>query len=282
MNIFLTGGTGFVGSNMLNRLLHEGHKVYAQRRVGSQPRVALHIQPTWIDAELDADFGEVLSECDLVLHLASHTPNPPYAPLDECLYWNVYAPVRLFIAAKKAGINHFLVAGSCFEYGASAIDQEYVHPASMLKPNLSYPTSKAIASNTFSALAKMENLKIKLLRIFQVYGEGEAITRLWPSLRAAAMSGQDFPMSSGSQVRDFISVDEVTAKFAEELDFSNFASGNFYVRNVGTGRPQSLLEFSQDWWRRFGATGSLQPGKKDIRPGEISRLVANVVDRYVE
>lgn len=282
MNIFLTGGTGFVGSNMLNELLHRGHTIYAQRRPNSSPRVQPEFQPIWIERPLDEDFSDVLSSCEMVIHLASHAPNPPYAPLDEYIYWNVYAASKLLMTAKKHGIKNYIIAGSCFEYGKSAENQEFVHPSTDTQAIISYPVSKAIASHLFASFAKSENLKIKLLRIFQVYGTGEDSKRFWPSLKHAAENNLDFPMSHGTQIRDFISVDQVVDIFMQELDFSSFIDGNFYIRNVGTGKPQSLIDFANFWWRQFEAKGQLLSGQINARPGEIHRLVANVEDRHIE
>lgn len=273
MRLFVTGGTGFVGSHFLQQALAAGHEVVALRRPGSQPRVPLAVQPRWVDGALDADWSDALQGCDVLVHLASHTPNPPYAPLDECLYWNVFAGMKLAVDAAAVGISRFLVAGSCFEYGqvpASAGDLATTQP---LAPTLSYPTSKAAASVAFEGFAREQGHRVKILRIFQVYGEGEQATRLWPSLRRAAAEGKDFPMSAGEQVRDFVRVEDVAAQFVRHLDFSLTVPGEPTVHHVGSGQAQTLLEFAQHWWNVFGATGELQPGRVPYRKNELFRLV---------
>jgi nucleoside-diphosphate-sugar epimerase len=281
MKIFLTGATGFVGSHFVNQAHAAGHTLVAQRRPGSRPRIALEREPQWVDRALDGDFSAELEGCDAVVHLAAHTPNPPYAPLDECLYWNVVASSRLLQAAAAQGVRDVLVAGTCFEYGLAAEGQDFIHPATELRPTLTYPVSKAAASTALLGLARHLNLRLQLLRIFQVFGEGEAATRFWPSLRAAAREGRDFPMSAGVQVRDFIEVTDVAAQFVAALDFSRVEPGRPQVRNTGTGRAQTLLEFAQHWWRAWGATGQLQPGQVGLRPGEVARLVANVDEVHI-
>jgi N-acetylglutamate synthase-like GNAT family acetyltransferase len=74
-------------------------------------------------------------------------------------------------------VRKFLIAGSCFEYGAAAAAQEYVRPDCALQPAVSYPISKAAASVALLGFARERNVCLQLLRIFQVYGEGEAVTR---------------------------------------------------------------------------------------------------------
>ncbi len=281
MHIFVTGATGFVGSHFVREAVRAGHAVTALRRLGSLSRIEAPDSVRWVDAALDGDLSQHLAGVDCVVHLAAHTPNPPYAPLDECLYWNVFASTRLIQAAADAGVRDFLVAGTCFEYGLAAQGQEFVHPATELRPTLTYPISKAAASSALLGLARNRALRMQLLRIFQVYGEGETATRFWPSLREAARSGRDFPMSAGTQVRDFIDVADVSHQFVQALDFAGVEPGNPHVRNIGTGQAASLMQFAQRWWAQWNATGRLLPGEVGLRPGELARLVANVDDVHV-
>jgi len=278
MHLFITGATGFVGSSVLRAARHAGHRVTALRRPGSLSRVDPPEHVQWIDAALDSDLTEYLIGVDCLVHLAAHTPNLPYAPLDECLYWNVFASAKLIQAAAAAGVVDFLVAGTCFEYGLAADGQALIHPGSELRPVLTYPVSKASASIALLGLARHLGLRMQLLRIFQVFGEGEAAGRFWPSLRHAAIGGADFPMSAGVQIRDFVDVADVAAQFVSALDFAEVTRGRPQIRNIGSGQPSSLLEFAQHWWRHWGATGRLMPGSVGLRPGEPARLVPNVVD----
>lgn len=281
MKLFVTGGTGFIGSHFLQQALAVGHDVIAQRRPGSRTRLSLTREPVWVERTLDQGFEAELAGCDAVVHLASHTPNPPYAPLDECLYWNVYATTRLLQQAASQGVRNVVVAGTCFEYGAAAKGQDYVHPATEMRPSLTYPISKAAATTACLGLARHLGLRLQVLRIFQVYGEGEAATRFWPSLRTAALNGQDFPMSAGVQVRDFISATEVARHFLQTVETNAAEHGHPWIRNVGTGKAQSLLEFAQHWWKVWNASGALIPGQLGLRPGELQRLVANVTDVHI-
>jgi nucleoside-diphosphate-sugar epimerase len=280
MRIFLTGGTGFIGSHFIVAALNAGHEVIAVRRPGSVPRLPLVNQPVWIDRHLDQSFDEFLKDVDVVVHLAAHTANPPYASLKDCLYWNLLTPVGLFDQAQSAGVGKFLVAGTCFEYGDAALGQDFIHPSTPLSPKLTYPISKAAASIAFQGLARQANLQVKVLRIFQVFGEGETPTRFWPSLRKAALSGQDFSMSSGIQIRDFIPVELVARQLLENLDFSDVKPGRPLTKNIGTGVGTTLLDFARHWWGEFSASGRLIPGGLGLRPGEDLRIVANIRDVY--
>jgi nucleoside-diphosphate-sugar epimerase len=213
---------------------------------------------------------------EVFIHLASHTPNPPYASLSESIYWNVFLPIKCAELAHDAGVNKLIVAGSMFEYGLSWKTCEYLDVNSPLMPNNSYGTSKASASVAFEGFSREKKIKLKLLRFFQVFGEGEQSNRFWPSLKAAALAGDDFPMSHGQQIRDFINVSDLSRILVRELDFDRVEAGVPTVKNISMGDSKTLLEFAEYWWAVFNARGVIRPGLIPYRNEELMRLVAKI------
>jgi nucleoside-diphosphate-sugar epimerase len=276
MKIFVTGGSGFIGSHFINHAHSKGITVVALRRKNSESRVSFNKDPIWVEGQIDDFDTDCIKDCDTVVHFAAHTPNPPYDSYGNCFYWNVVATLNLFDKAKNIGVRNFLVAGTCFEYGKSGERYKYIPTTAPLEPTSSYPASKAAASIALSAWSTENNTKLKILRIFQVYGEGELKSRLWPSLKIAASKGMDIEMTSGDQVRDFISVHDVADKFIEELNFSNLENQPYLIKNIGSGKPQSIRNFSEFWWEKWGAKGKLKFGKLPYRNGEVMRYVPEV------
>jgi nucleoside-diphosphate-sugar epimerase len=223
--------------------------------------------------------SEALEGCEALIHLAAHSANVPYDTLENCLVENVIKPLALFRAAILAGVRRFIVAGTCFEYGREGERHEFIAATAGLFPTQSYPASKAAASVVLHALACEASLELLILRIFQVYGEGEAYGRFWPSLRQAALSGEDFEMTEGSQVRDFVPVQRVAAAFVEALARQDLEPGRPKIENLGSGQPMSLAEFAEREWQRFGATGKLIRGAKPMRVGEIMRYAPRMPER---
>jgi len=280
MKIFLTGGTGFIGSHFINQAHDRGVGIIAQRRSPqSAPRVPLIRKPEWLDCPIDRLTSHSFSGCDALVHLASHTPNPPYDSFEACLYWNVTSALKMFQLAAGAGVITWIMAGSCFEYGRSGERYEQIPVDAPLEPTTSYPASKAAASVVISALATEMKARLLIGRIFQVFGEGELETRFWPSMKKAALSGADFPMTSGQQVRDFVSVEQVAGYFVEALFRNDLNAGIPLIENVGTGQPQSLSDFAAFWWKKWGATGKLRPGSVPNRANEVMRYVPEVSNR---
>ena len=63
--------------------------------------------------------------------------------------------------------------------------------------------------------AEEHQLSLEILRVFHVSGEGESQNRFWPSLRRAALAGEDFQMRAGEQIRDFLNVLDVSSVFLD-------------------------------------------------------------------
>jgi nucleoside-diphosphate-sugar epimerase len=274
MKVFVTGATGFIGSHLVNLAHERGIEVVAHRRgPDSIPRVAMNKEPQWVDGPLSDVSEEALEGCKAVIHLAAHSANVPYDTLENCIEHNVNQPLKLFRICVDAGIKRFIVAGSCFAYGDSGARYEFIPVDAPLEPTQSYPTSKAEASRAFSDFALKEEVELLILRIFHVYGEGELATRFWPSLKVAAEKGEDFPMSEGKQVRDFVPVEFVAKTFIDSLGRNDLEPGKPVINNLGTGHPMSLRVFAEREWKEWDAKGQLLIGELPSRPEEVMRYV---------
>ena len=272
MKIFLTGGTGFIGSNFINRAIKKGHKLHCLRRSDKEIPVKLAVQPTWHYGTLEDDWTSILEECEILVHLAAHSANAPYDNLINCLKWNLTATMQLLEKARLAGIKNFLIAGSGFEYGSAGEMYDEIPTSSPLLPTVTYAASKAIASIAIRQWSLENNLHTKYLRIFQVFGEGESEQRLWPALKKAALSGRDFYLTKGEQIRDFTHVSKVVEELVIGVE-KRFEENFFTVQHVGTGQPQSLRQFVEYWWKTWNAKGKLHFGSKPYRDGEIMRYI---------
>lgn len=277
MKLFVTGGTGFIGSHFLEAALSAGHDVVALRRSpASLPRVRLSVEPRWLEKNMPEVSGEDFSGCETVVHLAAVGVSPQRATWDELFRINVLESLGLCMAAAEAGVRRFVICGSCFEYGRSSERYDFIPADAPLEPVNGYGASKAAASIAFLALARERKLELALLRPFQAYGEGQHESNFWPSLRTAALGGHDFPMTPGEQVRDYQPVEEVAETFLNIAVNEPLTAGDPTVRNVGSGRAQTLAEFAAHWWLQWNASGQLRKGAVPYRAGEVMRYVPKI------
>lgn len=277
MNIFLTGGTGFIGSNFLKILEETSHSIVAIKRQGASPKFdTSNRNLKWLEKSFlqigESDFNKI----DIFVHLAAHSANTPYDSLSQCIYWNVVTPLELFMKAYQSGVRKFLVTGTCFEYGLSCDDYEFIPTNAPLRPIGSYPSSKAMSSIAFQEFSRLPDVSLKYLRLFQVYGEGELETRFWPSLCKAAKDGRNFEMSSGIQVRDFINAQQVSERLLAEIETFTNKNIGYNVLNIGTGEGMKLIDFANYWWNHLGAKGKLLTNSIPLRPTDIKRCVAKI------
>lgn len=273
MKIFLTGGTGFIGSHFLKRALAAGHTVVATRRPGSQPKIAIGAEPNWLDKPLDVLSPIDFDGCDAVVHFASAGVSPQKASWAELMHWNVVATMHLLEQAHAASVRRIVIAGTFAEYGKSADRYERIPPDAPLLPTYAYAGSKAAAFEAAYAFALEHAIELCYLRIFSAYGEGQYEGNFWPALRKAALAGMDFEMTDGEQVRDYIPVERVADVFLRALDTARVAISQPLVCNVGSGTPVSMREFAEHWWKQWNAKGSLLVGALPYRANEVMHFL---------
>ena len=277
MKIFITGGSGFIGSHVVKQALAAGHSVTALRYGSDQPKIPLPTQPNWVQGSLSDDWTAELQGCDALIHLAAAGVSMQNLEWKKLFEVNVAQSLNLWLQAADAGVKRFVITGSCFEYGSTAARLEFIPSDPPLLPTGPYHASKAAATMAAVGLAVDRGLELVLLRPFHVFGEGEAIPRFWPALRKAALAGEDFPMTSGEQVRVFTPVEQVAAAFVAAVTRPDLQPGKPVIENLAAGQPQSLRDFAAHWWRVWGAKGRLLPGVVPYRANEIMRYVPAVI-----
>ncbi len=312
MRIFLTGSTGFIGSHFLKAALDAGHEVIALRRSGSRPRILQTKEPQWIEGELSDATAAWFEGVDVLVHLAAAGVSPQKISWTDAFQINVADSMALIVAAQRAGVNRYILCGTCMEYGGSATQYEKIPVNAPLLPAGPYASSKTSFFHGIQAFCSDHQLALTYLRPFTVYGPGQHHENLWPSLQKAAAAGEDFPMTLGQQVRDFVPVETVAQAFlraAEQqyqsercksakveksdppfnIQHSTFnihnspphlptfpPSHQIRIANIGTGTPQTILEFAEHWWKTWNAKGKLLPGAIPYRDNEVMRYVPEI------
>lgn len=275
MKIFLTGGTGFIGSHVLKNLLNSNIEVVSHRRKeSSSPKIPIKHSIKWLTKPVSKLDPKDFEGIDVLLHLASHSVQYPFDTLENNIKFNVVEPLEMFKKACQAGVTKFVIAGSCFEYGISGEKYDYIPTNAPLEPTNDYSTSKAMAYLAFRQMAESNQVGISYNRLFHVYGPGEASNRFWPSLREAAISGKDFDMTFGEQIRDFTHVEDMANKLINEckvLYRSQILS--FKTTNFGSNNIMSIKEFASKYWEKFEAKGRLNLGSIPYRDNEVMRYV---------
>lgn len=279
--VLITGGSGFIATYVASLFVQYGYKVVLQTRgKGVSNDLINNKLVKLFPCSIFSLASENLDNVDSIIHLASAGVSPQKASWNELEEVNVRGVLSICQLALKLKAK-LVVAGSCAEYGTSGLKFDFLPVDAPLEPISPYAISKAAGCNLALGFAKSEGLSIAYLRIFNAFGKGQHKSNLWPSLVAAALSGRDFDMTPGEQVRDFISVENVAEQFFDAIDNAIFKPGSPYVKNVASGNPQMIKDFCQYEWDKFSMGGRLNNGSLPYRPSEIMRLVPSMEAKYI-
>ena len=150
-----------------------------------------------------------------------------------------------------------------------------VPPTAKLEPITDYAKLKVEGFWGLLYQARKSNMQFIYARLFNIYGEGQNELNFWPQLKKAAISGEDFHMTEGMQVRDFLyidcAVDQMISLISKEVK-----SRYPLVLNVGSGKGVKVIDFAREQWLIHEACGKIMHGKIKCRENEILRIVADL------
>ncbi len=278
MRIFITGGTGFIGSHLLKNLLNNNYEIIALRRPKKNilNKIKNH-KLTWLEKEISEICIEDLYDVKLIIHLAATGVSPRIATWEELYEINIGGTLKMCRFAKELNAR-IIISGTFAEYGQSGLNYDFIPVTAPLIPTFPYAASKASSSILSLSYADYEKIEIAYLRLFNVFGEGQHEKNLWPSLKKAALSGSDFNLTPGEQIRDFISVEDVCKFFLKVINLDHDAFSSPLIINVGSGKPISIKAFCKYWWETYNAKGKLIFGAFPYRQNEVMRYVPEITD----
>jgi len=277
MRFLVTGGAGFIGSALANRLTQEGHhvRVIDDLSAGDPARLLPEVNFTRGSVTDKPKLWRLLRGVDCVYHLAARVSVP-----ESILYpreydtTNVGGTVAVMEAMRDAGVSRVVLASSGAIYGEQP--QQPVLEGMSPRPTSPYAVSKLAAEYYVNTIGDLWGIETVALRIFNAYGPGQAIP---PShapvipqfVQQALGKGSLIIHGDGKQTRDFVYIDDVV----EALVTAATASGiNRQVINVGLGQETSINELVRTIEQVAGCEIHSLPVPTES--GGVSRLVADL------
>jgi UDP-glucuronate 4-epimerase len=260
MNFLVTGGAGFIGSHVCERLLHDGHSVWAfddlndfydpqlkrrnLRDIQSLAKPFEFVHGDLTDASaLDELFGGV--QFDQVIHLAARAGVRP-SLTDPALYQrvNVEGTVNLLEAARKNRVKKIILGSSSSVYGVnSKVPFSESDPIfSAISP---YAASKLAGEALGHVYHHVYGLDVAVLRLFTVYGPRQRPDLAIRKFATLIQAGKPIPVfGDGSMARDYTyvtdTVDGIIAATQKQFGFEIFNLGE--SQTVTLARLVELLE----------------------------------------
>jgi nucleoside-diphosphate-sugar epimerase len=272
MRVFVTGATGFIGSQVVRLALREGHEVMALVRHDSNME---RIQD--LRKEIDWVEGDLLTSAELEAPLRRKTP-------DLCLHLAWYADadrhrwahdnldcltgsLALLRVLHAIGCPRLLLAGTSVEYYTTT---GYVSESSPISPANLYAAAKQSMFLMANHLDPQGNWKMAAARIFSLYGPWDDPRRLVPFIINKLLAGEVCELTKGEQIRDYSHVED-TASAVWAIAKSNVTG----PVNVGSSQPVSVASIAERIAQLVGRPELLRLGALPQRPGDPAFLVAN-------
>jgi UDP-glucose 4-epimerase len=274
MQVFVTGGAGFIGSHVVTALLRAGHGATVLDNLSTGHSEAVPPSVDFIQGDLrdEPNLQGWLEGHDAVIHLAALVPVPtsvrrPVAFAEN----NVVNTVRLLQAMHETGVSRIVFSSSATVYGLPESLPLYEDAPLGVQSN-PYGATKVSAEAFVAAYQRLYGFDATILRYFNPYGPNELCepeTHLVPNVIRNALAGKAVPVYwRGEQVRDYIYVEDLAEAHVAVLDTPGLATFN-----VGSETGVKVNDVLRAVEAILGAR--LQIDDLGERPGDVPALYAS-------
>ncbi|MFT7597349.1 MAG: threonine 3-dehydrogenase [Acidimicrobiales bacterium] len=208
MSILITGGTGFIGAEIVRMLVAEGREdVIVAHRSGNFERIEDVLDKV---QTVQADLGDDDAVAKLVadtsptqlFHFGATLTGPGEADPQGLLRSNVSGVITLFEAARKAGTEQIIFASSIGTYGRDLVPDEPVNDMSQQRPNTIYGVTKVFAENLGAYYRSKHGIDFRGLRYPSIVGPGvttKSLAQYTSWMIEAAAKGEPFSVWTGPE-----------------------------------------------------------------------------------
>jgi UDP-glucose 4-epimerase len=281
--ILVTGGAGFIGCHLVDRLLSQGFAVtvlddFSSGRMQniSHHKKAKDFQVVHGDVRNTELLKNVVKDVDAVFHEAALVDaalsvKEPFLFNDV----NVVGTLSLLRACADSGVKRFVFASSAAVYGNSKPVKK--KEDMVLTPISPYGVTKLAAENYVRVFSELYGLETVSLRCFNVYGTRQSVGSSYGGVITAFLSrlliGQaPIIFGDGKQSRDFVNVDDVVSANLLALKGKS-AIGEVF--NIGSGTSTTIYELTK-MLRHLTNKGNLEPVFTEPRVGDIRHCLADI------
>ncbi len=253
MNIFLTGASGFIGSEFLKYTKNKKVFIYS---LGTPKIRNKNIEIC--KGRLDGKYDDKLSKCNHLLHLASAGVNDKNISYNDLYKTNVLDSLKLFKNAAKNNCLNWVIAGSSSEYGRISFKKKKLNKNDIPQPISNYAKTKYIFNKKIVSLAKTHRANLRIMRFFPLYGESEKKHRLYSTVVNHAKKNKNVNIINGNQLRDYLNV-KIAVKFLyESLDFTiKKSNSNYQIWHIASGRCSTIESFAKKIYKKFDGKGKI-------------------------
>lgn len=245
MKILITGGAGFIGSNLAKRLVNDGHEVVIVDNLlrGNKIDRETFSKVEFYNGDVrDYELVKLLSKgCDIIYHFAAVlgvdiVADNPVETMDV----EVIGTRNVVRAAEVNNVRKILYASTSGIYGHSAIEKAYKEEV-LVDPRTSYAMAKRYNEIYLASHHEEKGLDSICLRFFNVYGENQDNRMVVPRFFEQALKGQSITVfGNGKQTRDFTYIEDTIEACVRLMSVSGY-----HIVNIANEEEWNILDLAK-------------------------------------
>lgn len=286
MSVLVTGGAGFIGSHLCERLLEDAFEVVSldsyhdfydpALKRGNLAQCRDHASFTEVEGDIrDATTLDTLPEVDTIIHLAARAGVRPSIQ-EPALYHdvNVGGTLALLELARKRGIRRFVFGSSSSVYGNND-KVPFSEDDSVDRPISPYAATKKAGELLCHTYYHLYGLGVLCLRFFTVYGPRQRPDLAIHKFARRMTDGEPVPrFGDGTTERDYTYVDDILDGVMAALEYLEGHPDAYQIINLGESRTVSLGEMIDTVSRALAVTPTIQ--ELPMQPGDVLRTYADI------
>lgn len=261
----VTGGTGYVGSNLVRRLVADGWDVHLIVRPNTDTtvlapvaeRIACHVHDGSTESMCDI---VAAARPDVVFHLASlFLAQHKVSDVETLLNSNVVFSVQLAEAMASNGVRHLINTGTSWQH----YENDVYNPVNL------YAASKQAFESLLAYYVEAHGFVVTTLALFDTYGPADWRSKLIALLWKTAAAKEPLAMSPGEQMIDLVHIDDVTEAFVLAARQVVERAGGHERYGVSSGQPMRLQDLVKLFEKATGTAVPIVWGGRPYRPREV-------------
>lgn len=294
--ILITGGAGFIGSHLSERLLREGNKVLVIDNFNNYYDPAIkrnnveEVKKTCVENNISLDNYRVfegdirdteflkeifLNKIDSIMHLAAMAGVRPSIE-DPSLYYdvNITGTVNLLERCRENNIKQFVFASSSSVYGNNE-KVPFAESDRVDNPISPYAATKKSGELLCYTYHHLFNMNIACLRFFTVYGPRQRPDLAINKFTSLILEDKEIPFyGDGTTSRDYTFVEDIVSGIVSSINYVNTNDTVFEIFNLGGDKTVSLIEMVETIEDILGKKAKLN--KLPMQPGDVNRTCADI------
>ena len=285
MKYLITGGAGFIGSSLSDKLLSDGHDIVVVDNFNDYYDVSIkeknvsnnlsnpHYVLCRADIENMDSMRNVFKEhkFDAVIHLAARAGvRPSLEKPMEYVKTNILGTVNILECMKDSGIKKLVIASSSSVYG-NCKEESFSEDLKVTEPISPYAATKSACEQICYTWHHLYGISVVALRFFTVYGPRQRPDLAINKFAKKIIKGEPIQMyGDGSTKRDYTYIDDIVSGICKSIDYNG---SGYEIINLGGGEPITLKRMIQTIEQEIGKKAIIE--QQPMQPGDVDKTVCD-------